>query len=306
MELTIPIYLDTNTLLDMLATVEDGFKTVEKVTTKGASSTNAEGNAKVDGGTEFGIPNVLSLLKINLGVSASLKKGSEKSEERTSERYHTYGSLFNRLRSYLDDNATVTRLDGQKGQWDSIKPSDFVEIHGIFRPNPLANNLEVLEKVFKLGQLMNLIPSSGPVNDSSKGRQSSRSSPPPEHQILAFLQGVLGDIQAERLRAFVIDLPQPVGGKVVTYLSLEYLRDKTLIEISHKEYRLLGKVARKLTQNSSESIDLLINTGLGGIGKETIGNIVNQLSSVPGMSLPRPEVGIAGPALEVVPIAVFV
>ncbi len=31
-ELVIPVYLDTNVLLDLLATVEDGFSLVERVT----------------------------------------------------------------------------------------------------------------------------------------------------------------------------------------------------------------------------------------------------------------------------------
>ncbi|ADL59047.1 DUF6414 family protein [Methanothermobacter marburgensis] len=55
--LGIPIYLDTNALLDLLASMEDGFSTASKITTK-ENQSNAN---KISGDTSFGI-NVYSLL----------------------------------------------------------------------------------------------------------------------------------------------------------------------------------------------------------------------------------------------------
>lgn len=40
LELKIPIYLDTNLLLDLLASLEDGFSTVSKITTNNVENEN--------------------------------------------------------------------------------------------------------------------------------------------------------------------------------------------------------------------------------------------------------------------------
>jgi hypothetical protein len=90
-------------------------------------------------------------------------------------------------------------------------------------------------------------------------------------------------------------------------LFTDYLRDQTMTEIAHKEYRLLGKAVRKIEKESEESIDLLRGTGLGGIDKDTLQELLwGAFSQMEKMNLPEMKTEIEGPALEVVPIAVFV
>jgi len=144
--LVIPIYLDTNALLDLLASLEGGFSVVEKVTTRSATSRSSEGAIRAEGGTEFGIPNVLNLLKINVGASVGGKREKQSGEERETERYHTYGSLLYRLRASLDEQGLIKRFDGTDESWDSIQPSDFVELRGVFNPNPLADYLRAVKR----------------------------------------------------------------------------------------------------------------------------------------------------------------
>src|SRR4051812_28140181 len=85
-DLIIPIYIDTNSLLDLLASIEGGFSVVEKITTQNTNTkgTNLEG--KVDGSTDFGIPNVLSLLKLNLGLSGTHNRSTEITQGREAEK----------------------------------------------------------------------------------------------------------------------------------------------------------------------------------------------------------------------------
>jgi hypothetical protein len=89
-----------------------------------------------------------------LGYSANWKKAQEGSEQRESERYHTYGSLFHRLREYLTANSLLKKLDEGGIAWADILPSDFVEIRGIFRPNPFANSLEIMDRLIGLYKLL--------------------------------------------------------------------------------------------------------------------------------------------------------
>ena len=145
-DLIAPIYVDANVLLDLLASIEGGFSVVEKVTTRLATTSSSDKSISIQSGTEFGIPNVLSLLRINLGGSLTAKKGEETGKQTESERYHTYGSLLYRLRVHLDNEKVTKRLVGQESG-DAIQPSDFVEVKGIFRPNPLADALQIIDRL---------------------------------------------------------------------------------------------------------------------------------------------------------------
>jgi len=116
-ELIIPIYVDTNALLDLLASIEDGFSMVEKVTSRETHGRSTDHSVEGGGGTEFGIPNVLSLLKIKLSGSTNSRNSQEKTAETQAERFHIYGSLLTRLRAHLNDNELVVRVDGGLDEW---------------------------------------------------------------------------------------------------------------------------------------------------------------------------------------------
>lgn len=65
-KLTIPIYLNTKIVFDMLATIEDGFSEVRNVQTSNSKSKEDEANA------DIGVSNVFSLLQI--GFSGNRKR----------------------------------------------------------------------------------------------------------------------------------------------------------------------------------------------------------------------------------------
>jgi hypothetical protein len=325
-DLIIPIYVDTNSLLDLLASIEGGFSTVEKITTQSAEMKGIDRSVSAETGTEFGIPNILSILKLNIGYGAKWGKSDESRSERETERYHTYGSLFFRLREYLDSNDLIKRLDVNGTQWENLRPSDFVEIHGIFRPNPLANSLGILNRLVGIGQVFASVSNVPKAKEQPKRQLSdqereqqraarklaeaegekTRESLKQMEQISKFLQGTLHDLESEEIRKFVVDVVSSNECKAVILLAIPYLRDKTMTEISHREFKLLGKVVRKIDNDSSEHIDLLLGTGLGGIGKEMQSQLVGLFENMPGMSLPDVQTEISGPALEVIPIAIYV
>jgi len=304
--LVVPIYIDTNALLDLLASIEDGFSIVEKVTTRTITTASSDKLISAEAGTEFGIPNVLNLLKIKLGGSLSSKKQRETGEEKEAERYHTYGSLLYRLRAFLNDEKLIKRPYENSEVWETIEPSDFVEVHGVFRPNPLADSLERIDRLIGLFEIMSdfsPLPSGQSSGSQRKGSQGDKKQ---MRQFRQFLQGILTDIEKKNTRTFVIDATGPNRFSTVVLLFTDYLRDQTMAEIGYKEYRLLGKVVRKIEQDSEETIDLLRGTGLGGVGREALEQLWNAFNQMGQMNLPQVKSEISGPALEVVPIAIFI
>lgn len=318
--LVVPVYIDTNALLDLLASIEGGFSVVEKVTTQSSSATGSQKSVSGEGGTEFGVPNVLSLLKIRLGGALSASKKQESVEQTESERYHTYGSLLYRLNSYLEAEGLVRRPHKGVDVWAQIEPSDFVEIRGVFRPNPLADSLGVLDRVMGLLELasgFDTSPADATTTDQKQAAQDQKKAAQDQkkaaqeqkrqmQQIRQFVQGLLDDIQKSNTRVFVVGSSVPEEPSTVILLFTDYLRDPTMAEVAHKEYRLLGKVVRKIESSSDEGIDLLRGTGLGGVGEEMLDKILSGFNQMESMNLPQVSSNVPGPALEVVPIAIYV
>ena len=114
-KLTIPIYLNTKIVFDMLATIEDGFSEMKSVQTSNMKSKGEEVSA------EIGAQNVFSLLKIGIGAN---KKNTDSEEETISEeKTHTTVSLFQKLKSTLEENQFIKQQDS-----DELMEGDFVEI----------------------------------------------------------------------------------------------------------------------------------------------------------------------------------
>jgi len=295
-DLLIPIYIDTNTLLDLLASLEGGFSLVEKISSR--TGMTREVTAKGEVGTEFGIPNVLSLLKIRLGGALGTAGKREEGGEISAERYHTYGSLLYRLRRTLYSAGGIKFYDGSQESWDALRAADFIELAGVLRPNPLADSLALFDRLLGLMEVLGKIPGMQQTGKatSSQAREI--------RQIRQFLSGVLGDLERGDLRLLVIDLPSP-DHKATATIFTEYLRDKSMSELAHREYRVLGKIVRKLS-DPDESIELLRGTALGGLGNEVVEELVSGFSDIPDMNLPEVNVRITGAALEIVPIAIYV
>jgi hypothetical protein len=218
-ELIVPIYLDTNTLLDLLASIEDGFSMVKKVTSRQTEGGASDQSIQGDGGTEFGIPNVLSLLKIQLSGAISSRKSQETYAETQSERYHTYGSLLARLRTYLHDNdLIVSSSEGVSKWWTDVTPSSFVEFRGVFRPNPLADSLKAMEKVARLSSSMAALadPVTTPRQSTGKSRKPAKDQMAP---VLNMTKEMISDLERENIRLFVVDLSNDPTYRAVTCYS---------------------------------------------------------------------------------------
>jgi hypothetical protein len=309
-DLIIPIYIDTNTLLDLLASIEGGFSFVEKVTSRRMENTVSDRSAKVEVGTEFGIPNVLNLLKMKIDGSAGRKKTEESSNQREVERYHTYGSLLYRLRGGLHDDQMIKRFDGTDESWDTIETSDFVELRGVFRPNPFADSLRSIERMVRLSQLFSdlgkVSSGGGKIGGNQRVRVPASTATDQMKMMGKFLEGILEDIDKQDIRLFVVDLDGNSNYKAIILMFMEYLRDRSMKELAHKEYTLLGKVVRKITNETDGRIDLLQGTALGGIGEDNLNQLSSLLNNMPNLNLPRAEATVKAPALEIVPIAIYV
>jgi hypothetical protein len=316
-DLIIPIYIDTNALLDVIAAVEGGFSIVEKYTSHTLNSRSADQSASTSVGTEFGVPNVLNLLKISLGGALNWKQNKENTDEHSVERYHTYGSLFQRLRSALKNQQVKTQqvpfqtFDGDPALWDHIKPFSFIEMQGLFSPNPLTDSIST---ILRLTNMMESFVQSATPSRSTKQQKPQvallglNSLPDLQQvkQMKVMIQGFLDNLEKQDMRTVVVSTTSSNTYQAVISLFTEYLRDKSMSELLYKEYKLFGKVVGR-TPDSTSSVDLVQGTSLSGMNDKKLTELLKQMNQQNSdILLPPVKTKIAGPALQIIPIAIYV
>lgn len=304
--LVVPVYLDTNALLDLLAAIEGGFSLVERLTTTEAAGVSRE---RV-GDAEFGVPRVLNLFKINM--STRLAKGikEDSTTARESQLTHTYGSLLHRLRDFLiHDGFLKTPLD--QDQLAGLQVGDFVEVSGVVRPNPFTSSFRRLERMLSFMEIaLAMTPTARPVQGQSqaKGNKPPRSTDAKQMKAFGeFISKLTSDVEREGTHTVLAEAPA-LGMTVVLTLFADYLRDRSMSELLNREFKILGKVARYLPLGSTESVDLLSTSGVGGFGSGLMTQLMSlfgEMSGSAGLDLETPISTVEPPVMEVVPIAIY-
>jgi hypothetical protein len=287
-------------LLDLLASIEGGFNVVEKITTRSTDSKATE----LSGGTEFGIANILNLLKIDLKGSASRAKEQISGEERQTERYHTYGSLLNRLRGNLLEAELVKQIVDEKS-WGEASTSDFIELSGKFVPNPLLSCLHTINRIISIILLtgsLNIGSQSGSSTASHKLKDQSRQMP----DIRKFVEGLIKDLEHGSMETYVVESNRLLNHKIVVSLFTEYMRDRSGTEVPHGEFRVLGKIVRKVDEG--DSIDLIRGSALSGLSEEILSPFLGAFRELgeKGIKIPNIITKVEPPVMQVIPIAIYV
>lgn len=307
-ELVIPVYLDTNVLLDLLATVEDGLSLVERVTS-GQTSGHA---SERSGNADFGTPSIFPFFK--LGFSGKLGKTANEgaSEMREAERTHTYGSLLHRLRRYLIEEHLIATLAGH----EPVAVGNFIEFSGVVRPNPFTDSFKLLQRMLGFVEVGHRMSDQTAVTTSGtkgKGGHAQAQRPPANPEaakmkaIQDFIQQLTVDVEREGTSTILVE-SQSTDYKAVVTLFDDYLRDRSMAELLNRDFRILGKVARHLPSGSTEAVDLLASSGVAGFPPELLGTLtksIGTMTSSGAMQVAMPLTAIDPPVIEIVPIAIY-
>ena len=139
-DLCIPIYLNSNIVLDLLAIFEDGFSNVTEIRTS-----ITEAKEKSHGlEAKVGASNLFALLGISGGGSLSARNAESGGLTAKTEKIHTPTSLFNKLRSLLDQRGLLKNLAENGANLLSIKSGDFLETNTILIKNPIMDTFQGL------------------------------------------------------------------------------------------------------------------------------------------------------------------
>ena len=289
--LIIPIYINEKIVLDMLAIMEDGFSMVSQINYTEHKEGNTIQKVGVEASTSATI--LSKLLKINISGELNHTGSNGESENLAKEKVHTNVSLFSKFRSYLiKEKALKTGFDIVH-----MKIGDFIEVDGELQKNPLISYMDSFIDFFRLEDIFSEIPSVGNRTQAKVQKQQNKDI---EKQIKTFSDelkhsGTIDFILANKSETVVLSAQE------------QYLSNDNVSELLGGRFRVLGKVIA-ICQNPTESIDLLRKTSLSLIPEKVIDQCFSGSfgEAAKRLSLPEFKTKIFGPAVIVIPIAIYV
>lgn len=294
-DLSVPIYLNQQTVFDLLAVFEGGFSQLRTIkTSSGESDTQRHG-----AGGSIGVSNVFAFLGVTLTGQYEKERGSQEQTEMSEQKVHTPTSLFAKLRLRLKEEQLL-RTIGKRDELATFASGDFVEFRALLRKNPLVDTVEALKQLMELSVLFS--------DDQTSGKRGKSSSQKNNNQVVMrqmdAMLAALGQSNSIELVGELLDVPDV---KAVLTARLDFFSQGTASEVIDGEFRVLGKIVRVVTPDSGETISLLRKTSFARFDQKYFAQLaeVAAASEQLGIHIPLAVTHIEGPAIQVLPIAVF-
>lgn len=296
----VPVYLNQKIVFDLLAMLQDGISTVTTVT---QTTTDSETDQqRVSAG--FGLGAALStLIKVGLSGDMSNLNSSEESTTSSEARVYTPASLFFQLRNLLNQKGYIS------SNLQSLpQPGEFVEFEGSLKRNPMIETLDSFSEIGELATSFNDSQKSNQQRGKNSGRQQQGEKNPAseDEKVLRQIRRLRDSITKEDTMDIIA---RNVNGDLSIVITLEvgFLNDPRLSDLVDGQFKVLGKVINVI-QSDSDSISLLRDTALNRVPQQFLDEFslaIDQLIRRDGFNLPNLEWEVKGPAIHILPIAIF-
>lgn len=287
--LIVPIYINEKIVIDMLAIIDDGFSKVSQIN---SVERNENSNKKIAGSNISSGSIINKFLKIDFkgdldNLSAKINKKSI-----SKEKVHTNVSLLSKFRSYLIEKQMLkNRFDIEQ-----INLGDFVEIEGELQKNPLIDFLEAFIDIYKIADIF--------VEPSQLGdRKINREKKENDQKIIKQIRSFSDELKHSGTIDFILSNEK---GEIVLSTQEQYLSNDNISEILGGTFKVLGKVIA-ICENDTESINLLRKTTLSIMPEDYLEEMFATFKSddMKELNLPEFKTKIKGPAMIVIPIAIY-
>jgi hypothetical protein len=298
------VYLNQRYVFDLLAMAEGGLTQLETIKT--SSAVQSDHASKISG--DVGFSNVFAFIGLKGGGERFKSSLTSDQAESSIERVHTPNSLFGRLRAYLWDHQLIAAEN-----LNDVRSGDFVEVKASLSHSPVIRTFERLKDVASMASAFGVDLDSNQVGSGSRQqpKQNQGGGRPKQSQRdlgpVAMISGLLEQLRSNETTDLIGQSLADEATTLVVSVENTFLSNSVGAGITDGEYRVLGKVARVLPDSTSEPIKLLRNTRLGIMPASSIEDLLTGLyASMKGqMDIPEPQISVTGPALLIIPIAIF-
>ena len=289
-KLIIPVYINEKIVLDMLAIIEDGFSMVSQVNYTESHESNS--TQKMEGEISTSATLLSRLLKIKLSGELNHSGGKEKNESVLTEKVHTNVSLLFKLRKYLFERDLI------KSNFDlaELKEGDFVEIQGELQKNTLIDYMDIFVDIFRMADVFSVEPQVGNKAQARKQKES-------ENSIVKQIESFGNELKHSGTIDFILT---DKDGTAVLSAQEQYLENDNISEIIGGRFEVLGKVI-SVYKNNDEEINLLRKTTLSILPEKMLTEMFTgfQNEELKQFNLPELKTKIKGPAIIIIPIAIY-
>jgi hypothetical protein len=288
----VPLYLNQTVVFDLLAMMEGGISQLQRIRITESNQENRDN--KIAG--DIGVKNAFALLGVTLGGERSRKEQTGTVNEKTEERVHTPNSLFAKVR----DNLHAQKLISTSRLQDTATGS-FVEFKATLRLNPLIDGFTSFIIVQDMAAIF-----ADEVSPPTKqgGRPASKD---PNKAIVEKIRKFLNQLNSGDTFDILGECQSEEETRIVLTLNRSFMSDITLSGLAGGEYTVLGKITKVIPRGSDEIINLLSKTSLGRVHGPLLDTIKEALDNIRknGIFIPEVITEVEGPAVQVIPIAVF-
>lgn len=281
-KLTIPIYLNTKIVFDMLATIEDGFADVKNV------QTSKNKNQVNDVEANIGSNNLFAFL--NIGVRGSHKGTLNNGETIIEERTHTPVSLFQQLKEQLENSNFINR------DIENLNIGDFVEVQGTLKNNPVIDMLSGFKEIITLANLF--------TDGTTKNSKNRNENVLTDKRLNAQVEGLIKGLQADGKKDIICEADKI---KIILPTDENYFLNNNMSEVTDGNYKILGKVIQVCMKHGE--ISLLRNTVFSKLQLDKM-NEFQKLFADPSLTQFVGEDGIktviSAPVIMIIPIAIYI
>ncbi|MCJ7834981.1 hypothetical protein MUB23_06185 [Cuneatibacter sp. NSJ-177] len=288
--LIVPAYINEKIVLDMLAIMEDGFSMVSQVNYTEHKENNS--SQRLEGGVSTSATILSKLLKINISGELAHSGNNGENESVEKEKVHTNVSLLSKFRSFLL-NEKILNLDFDVSK---MRIGDFIEVEGELQKNPLINYMDIFVDVFRMADIFTEKPQLGGKNQAKNQKQQ-------ESETVRQIKSFADELKHTGTIDFILTDEK---GTVVLSAQEQYLSNDNISEILGGRFRVLGKVIA-ICKNQTENIDLLRKTTLSVLPEEMLNEMFAGFNTddTKQFNLPELKTKISGPAVIVIPIAIY-
>lgn len=287
MQLILPIYLDVPMLVSFAAALQGGLSFGAEVTEEQARGSSLEKSKTA----KLGVSNLFSSL-----FEASLAADSAESNQNSSNKVtresksHTEASVAILLYDEFAKSDTYLSHPQSLDDIQSIRPGSLIEVSGVLRKNAVDAVIDYADAISILSRL-----------DGSKANGKKRDVNDPVKNIRSALDE---DRKRTPISNVHLECVEPKGLQVLITLRTENLRDLTLSELHKNSVRVVGKVTRII--KGDEYVSSFENYGMGMMDPDRLSEIFSGLEDVPEMVADFSPVQVRGPAIQILPLMIFV
>lgn len=295
-----PIYLDVPMLVSFAAAVQGGLSLASEVTEEKKRTGSMSGNVSA----EFSLSNLFkSLFESGAKVNAEGAVGGETQLVRKESRAYTEASiaiiLYHQLKAKRGSIFEISKL----GDLEGLPIGALVELPGVIEKNTIDSIIDFAAAVDILsGMAADQLQTAGSQQKSKQGFT------PKPKQLKTEVGRIADCLDQDRKRTpisnVILRTTESLGLGVVVSLRTANLRDLTLSELHKNDVRVVGKITRRIPAN--ESMVSFENYGMAMLDRETLTALFSGISSADGVVAELGEFVVKGPAIQVLPLMIFV